>query len=80
MSIVSLYRPITNDYRFYFEENPDLFIDSKDQYSGTIELTRLYGQSVKYNEFQSNEISVGGESAVLDRSFRKKWCDGGKVS
>ena len=60
MSLITLYRPATNDYNLYYEDNPSLSIICEDQYSGMLELSKIRGnrgRSNQHHELQSEQES-----------------------
>jgi hypothetical protein len=81
VSIISLYRPLTDDYRVYHDVRPDLYVEGHDQYAAMGELARLYsigesnGRSNENHEVQPDSGRVGRDAAVLGLCSRQEWRD-----
>ena len=80
MSIISLYRPSTNDYRVYHDMRPDLYVEGHDQYAAMSMLAFLYpgeihGRSYKNHELSAKSEEVGRDAFVLGLRSREEWRD-----
>jgi len=82
MSIITLYRSLTNDYRVYHYLRPDLYVEGEDQYAAIGELIRRHpmgevshGRSYQDYELSSFSSQDRRSAFVLGLRSRQEWRD-----
>ena len=85
MLINTVYRSITDDYRAFYIDYPEFFVEANDEYTAINELIRQYptkesccrDRSNQYNRLSDESRKAPGSDVILGSGSRQKWSDFG---